>query len=70
MAASPMTLLRDFGIVVAIDVVVALVSALVIMPPLLRWTDRHPPAPEVDVTALEDDIPVKEYALTQRGPSV
>jgi predicted RND superfamily exporter protein len=60
MAASPMTLLRDFGIVVAIDVVVALVSALVIMPP----------APEVDVTALEDDIPVKEYALTQRGPSV
>jgi predicted RND superfamily exporter protein len=41
MAASPMILLRDFGMVVAIDVVVALVSALVIMPPLLRWTDRR-----------------------------
>lgn len=40
MAASPMPLLRDFGIVVAIDVVIALACALVIMPPLLRWTDR------------------------------
>jgi len=39
MAASPMPLLRDFGVVVAIDVLIALVSALVIMPPLLRWTD-------------------------------
>ena len=47
MAASPMPLLRDFGVVVAIDVLIALVSALVIMPPLLRWTDtghrRRPP---------------------------
>jgi hypothetical protein len=41
MATSPMTLLREFGIVVAIDVVVALGSALVIMPPLLRWSDRR-----------------------------
>jgi hydrophobe/amphiphile efflux-3 (HAE3) family protein len=41
MAASPMPLLRDFGIVVAIDVLVALVCALIIMPPLLRWSDRH-----------------------------
>jgi hypothetical protein len=40
MAASPMVLLRDFGIVVSIDVVIALLCALVIMPPLLRWTDR------------------------------
>ena len=40
MAASPMPLLSDFGIVVAIDVVIALACALVIMPQLLRWTDR------------------------------
>ena len=44
MAVSPLPLLRDFGIVVAVDVAIALVSALVIMPPLLRWTDRVPPA--------------------------
>jgi hydrophobe/amphiphile efflux-3 (HAE3) family protein len=50
MAASPMTLLRDFGIVVAIDVVIALLSALAIMPPLLRWSDRRA-EPEVDLTA-------------------
>ena len=43
MALSPMPLLRDFGIVVAIDVVIALACALVIMPALLRWTDRPEP---------------------------
>jgi predicted RND superfamily exporter protein len=49
MAASPMTLLRDFGIVVAIDVLIALASALVIMPPLLRWTDRRRADATVDL---------------------
>jgi hydrophobe/amphiphile efflux-3 (HAE3) family protein len=49
MAASPMTLLRDFGVVVAIDVVVALASALVIMPPLLRWTDHLEDEPVLDI---------------------
>jgi hypothetical protein len=44
MALSPMTLLRDFGIVVAIDVAIALVSALVLMPALLMLTDRGPVA--------------------------
>jgi hydrophobe/amphiphile efflux-3 (HAE3) family protein len=72
MAASPMPLLRDFGIVVAIDVLIALVSALVIMPPLLRWTDtdhrrdqraealpapEHRPPPELDERALEQSHP-------------
>jgi hydrophobe/amphiphile efflux-3 (HAE3) family protein len=47
MAASPMVLLRDFGIVVAIDVVIALVCALTVMPPLLRWTDRRGGAPDL-----------------------
>lgn len=41
LAASPMPLLRDFGVVVAIDVAVALASTLVVMPSLLRWTDRE-----------------------------
>lgn len=39
LAASPMPLLRDFGIVVAIDVATALASTLVLLPPLLLWTD-------------------------------
>jgi hypothetical protein len=42
-------LLRDFGILVALNVVVALVSALAVLPPLLMWADastrltRFPP---------------------------
>lgn len=39
-ATSPMPVLRDFGIVVAMNVVVALLSALVILPPLLVWAER------------------------------
>jgi hydrophobe/amphiphile efflux-3 (HAE3) family protein len=51
MAASPMPLLRDFGVVVAIDVVIALAAALVLMPPLLRWSDRTGRvAPTTDTT--------------------
>ena len=60
MAVSPMVLLRDFGIVVAIDVVIALACALVIMPPLLRWADHRPvvaghaPGARIDLTAGEE----------------
>ena len=39
LAFSPMPLLRDFGIVVALDVVFALASTLVFLPPLLVWAD-------------------------------
>ena len=70
MAASPMTLLRDFGIVVAIDVVIALVSALVIMPPLLRWTDRRTEVPAPGTTSVNEDVPMEEPALAQRGALV
>jgi predicted RND superfamily exporter protein len=41
LAFSPMPLLRDFGIVVALDVLFALASTLVLLPPLLRWADEH-----------------------------
>lgn len=54
MAASPMVLLRDFGIVVAIDVVIALLCALVVMPPLLRWTDRRPTASRVVIDLVAE----------------
>jgi len=68
MAVSPAPLLRDFGVVVAIDVVVALVSALVIMPPLLRWTDDKPeamsPPPPVPETKVEE--PPKAHRRTRQ----
>jgi uncharacterized membrane protein YdfJ with MMPL/SSD domain len=41
LAFSPMPLLRDFGIVVALDVVFALSSTLVVLPPLLVWADER-----------------------------
>jgi hydrophobe/amphiphile efflux-3 (HAE3) family protein len=59
-ATSSLPLLRDFGEVVALNVAVALLSALVVLPPMLVWADRrnwvsrgmvpdevlHPPQPE------------------------
>jgi hydrophobe/amphiphile efflux-3 (HAE3) family protein len=39
-ATSSLPILRDFGIVVAMNVVVALISALVILPPMLVWADQ------------------------------
>ncbi len=39
-ATSPMPLLRDFGIIVALNVGVALLSALVVLPPVLVWADE------------------------------
>lgn len=41
LAFSPMPLLRDFGIVVALDVLFALTSTLVLLPPLLVWADER-----------------------------
>ena len=41
-ATSSLPLLRDFGIIVAMNVAVALLSALVVLPPMLVWADeRH-----------------------------
>ena len=38
---SALPLLRDFGAIVALNVAVALLAALVVQPPLLVWTDRR-----------------------------
>ena len=38
-ATSSLPLLRDFGIIVAMNVAVALLSALVVLPPMLVWAD-------------------------------
>lgn len=37
---SPLPLLRDFGLVVTLNVAIALVAALVAMPPLVVWADN------------------------------
>lgn len=39
-ATSSLPLLRDFGVIVALNVAVALLSALVVLPPLLVWADE------------------------------
>ncbi|SQD94775.1 MULTISPECIES: RND family transporter [unclassified Parafrankia] len=41
LAFSSLPLLRDFGLVVALNVGVALLSALVVLPPLLLWADER-----------------------------
>lgn len=40
-ATSSLPLLRDFGIIVALNVAVALISALVVLPPMLVWADER-----------------------------
>jgi hydrophobe/amphiphile efflux-3 (HAE3) family protein len=40
-ATSSLPLLRDFGILVAMNVAVALISALVVLPPMLVWADQR-----------------------------
>ncbi|HEY6317204.1 MAG TPA: MMPL family transporter, partial [Acidimicrobiia bacterium] len=40
-ATSSLPLLRDFGIVVGINVAIALLSALVILPPILVWAEQR-----------------------------
>jgi predicted RND superfamily exporter protein len=41
LSLSSLPLLRDFGRIVALNVAVALLSALVVLPPMLIWADRR-----------------------------
>lgn len=41
LVASPLPLLRDFGLITSINVTVALLSALVVLPPLMVWADER-----------------------------
>jgi hydrophobe/amphiphile efflux-3 (HAE3) family protein len=38
---APLPLLRDFGMIVTLNVAIALVSALVVVPPLVLWADER-----------------------------
>jgi hypothetical protein len=41
LAISPLPLLRDFGLVVTMNVATAVLAALVVMPPAMVWADVH-----------------------------
>lgn len=41
LATSPLPLLRDFGLITSINVAVALLSALVVLPPVMVWADER-----------------------------
>lgn len=75
-ATSSMPILRDFGLVVAMNVIVALLSALIILPPLLVWADQRRwvsrglvPAEILDQATRTEDAPEPETAdIGHAGP--
>jgi predicted RND superfamily exporter protein len=63
---SSLPLLRDFGIIVTVNVTIALLSALVLMPPMLVWADQ------LGMLHLKDqeNIPgAVKLAATMPGPA-
>jgi predicted RND superfamily exporter protein len=67
LAFSPMPLLVDFGLIVAIDVALALISVLVVLPPLLRWADPSTPGRAPARAPFEPPaIPPREPEMTHR----
>ncbi len=75
-ALSSLPLLRDFGITVAINITVALLAALVVLPPLVVWADRRgwvsrgmldrEEAPFLDVPRSEEEAKALEAAMARR----
>jgi len=66
LSLSSLPLLRDFGRIVAANVFVALLSALVVLPPMLVWADRHNWVSHGLVKRDPDQVP-DEYAPTPGG---
>jgi hypothetical protein len=72
-ATSSLPLLRDFGLVVAMNVAVALLSALVVLPPMLVWADQRNwvsrgLVPQDVLDRARDGLPVSEAAIRRREP--
>ena len=65
-ATSSLPLLRDFGILVAMNVAVALFSALVVLPPMLVWADSRKHAWVSKCLAKPGRV--VEYIPTPPGP--
>ncbi len=64
-ATSSLPLLRDFGIIVALNVTVALLSALIVLPPLLIWADEKHHWVSRGLVPKE----ILEKADNERGPA-
>jgi hypothetical protein len=70
---SPLPLLRDFGLVVTLNVTIALLAALVLMPPIMVWVDDHGwlgIEPQIDPSRsvrLAADLPGDQTALAAVG---
>jgi len=67
LAFAPLPLLREFGLLVALNVLIALACALVVLPPLLVWAEQHPRltglrAPTA-TTPPASELPSKEMVL-------
>jgi hypothetical protein len=65
-ATSSLPLLHDFGQIVALNVAVALLSALVVLPPMLVWADRRNWVSRGLIPA-EHLLPTDAGAATQRA---
>ena len=75
-ALSSLPLLRDFGITVAINITVALLAALVVLPPLVIWADKRgwvsrgmldrEEVPFLDVPRSEAEAKALEEAMAAR----
>jgi hypothetical protein len=63
LALAPMPLLVDFGVVVGIDVALALLSVLVVLPPLLRRSTRYAPPARLPAVAGPAMAPLREEVL-------
>jgi hypothetical protein len=70
---SPLPLLRDFGLVVTLNVTIALLAALVVMPPIMVWVDDRGwlgIEPQIDPSRsvrLAADLPGDQTALAAVG---
>jgi hypothetical protein len=58
---SSLPLLRDFGQIVAMNVAVALFSALVILPPMLVWAEQRGWVTRGLIRKHPEFIPVPDY---------
>jgi hydrophobe/amphiphile efflux-3 (HAE3) family protein len=63
LVASPLPLLRDFGLITSVNVAVALLSALVVLPPIMIWADDRG---WVHANGTKPDVPAPEPAPAQR----
>ena len=70
---SPLPLLRDFGLIVTLNVAIALLAALVVMPPIMVWVDNRGwlgITPQVDpdrAVVLAAPLPGDQTALAAVG---